>query len=98
MKKIKTALIAGAAMCLMLSVPMTASAATPEEAAEIARQYGYSEDMIQQGWSEYNANPELYPPEIIDSYIAPLTQSGQKLVPEITSDPTASIPDAATTT
>ncbi|MBO6115577.1 MAG: hypothetical protein J6P14_00290 [Ruminococcus sp.] len=98
MKKIKTALIAGAAMCLMLSVPMTASAATPEEAAEIARQYGYSEDMIQQGWSEYNANPELYPPEVIDSYIAQLKESGKQIVTEVPYDPTATIPAAATTT
>ena len=60
------ALTAGAVVCVLMSAPIYADAATPEEAAELARQYGYSEDLIQQGWNEYNANPELYPPEVID--------------------------------
>ena len=75
----------------------SASAATPEEAAELARQYGYSEDMIQQGWNEYNANPELYPPEVIDSYMDQLRESGRQIVTEVPYDPEATIPAAATT-
>lgn len=97
MKINKIALIAGAALCLAVSVPFAASAATPEEAAELARQYGYSEDMIQQGWNEYNANPELYPPEVIDSYMDQLRESGRQIVTEVPYDPEATIPAAATT-
>ena len=91
------ALIAASAVCFCIGTPICASAATPEEAAEIARQYGYSEDMIQQGWNEYNANPELYPPEVIDAYIEELKKSGQKIVTEVPYDPEATVPAAATT-
>ncbi len=96
MKINKIALIAGAALCLAVSVPFAASAATPEEAAELARQYGYSEDMIQQGWNEYNANPELYPPEVIDMYMEQLRESGNKIVTNVPYDPDATVPAAAT--
>ncbi len=97
-KKFIRAAIAAVTLCLAVSVPLYASAATPEEAAEIARQYGYSEDMIQQAWNEYNANPELYTPDVIDNYIEQLKESGQKIVTEVPYDPQATIPAAATST
>lgn len=90
------ALTAGAVLCAVMSAPINASAATPAEAAELARQYGYSEDLIQQGWNEYYANPELYPPEVIDMYMDMLRQSGQKIVTNVPYDPNATVPAAAT--
>lgn len=92
------ALTAGAVICLALSAPIYSYAATPEEAAELARQYGYSEDLIQQGWNEYYANPELYPPEVIDQYMEQLRQSGSKIVTNVPYDPNATVPAAATQT
>lgn len=71
---------AAAAACLAVCAPLGSYAATPEEAAELARQYGYSEDMIQQAWNEYYANPELYPPEVIDAYMEQLRQAGHFIV------------------
>ena len=90
------ALTAGAVVCVLMSAPIYADAATPEEAAELARQYGYSEDLIQQGWNEYNANPELYPPEVIDMYMEQLRESGNKIVTNVPYDPDATVPAAAT--
>ena len=92
------ALTAGAVVCALMSAPIYADAATPEEAAELARQYGYSEDLIQQGWNEYNANPELYPPEVIDMYMEQLRESGNKIVTNVPYDPDATVPAAATQT
>ena len=91
-------LAAGAVVCALMSAPIYADAATPEEAAELARQYGYSEDLIQQGWNEYYANPELYPPEVIDMYMEQLRESGHKIVTEVPYDPNATVPAAATQT
>ena len=90
------ALTAGAVVCVLMSAPIYADAATPEEAAELARLYGYSEDLIQQGWNEYNANPELYPPEVIDMYMEQLRESGNKIVTNVPYDPDATVPAAAT--
>ncbi|MDO4862760.1 MAG: hypothetical protein Q4A05_01215 [Ruminococcus sp.] len=90
------ALTAGAVVCALMSAPIYADAATPEEAAELARQLGYSEDLIQQGWNEYYANPELYPPEVIDVYMEQLRESGHKIVTEVPYDPNATVPPAAT--
>ena len=90
------ALTTGAVLCALMSAPIYANAATPEEAAELARQYGYSEDMIQQGWNEYYANPELYPPEVIDVYMDQLRESGNKIVTNVPYDPEATVPAAAT--
>ena len=92
------ALISGAFICALMSAPIYANAATPEEAADLARQYGYSEDLIQQGWNEYYANPELYPPEVIDMYMEQLRESGNKIVTNVPYDPNATIPAAATQT
>lgn len=91
-------LTAAAVICAVMSAPIYASAATPEEAAELARQYGYSEDLIQQAWNEYYANPELYPPEVIDQYMEQLRQSGNKIVTNVPYDPNATVPPAATQT
>lgn len=99
MKKIYAKLLtAGITVCAVLSAPVYASAATPEEAAELARQYGYSEDLIQQGWNEYNANPELYPPEVIDQYMDQLRQSGSIIVTNVPYNPDVTVPPVATQT
>lgn len=96
MKKI-TLILSGAAVCAGLCLSaMTANAATPDEAAELARQYGYSEDLIQQGWNEFNAHPELYPPEVIDSYMDILKQSGNTIVTNVPYNPDAQIPTVTT--
>jgi hypothetical protein len=96
--KMIKALTAGAVICALMSAPIYANAATPEEAAELARQLGYSEDLIQQGWNEYNANPELYPPEVIDQYMEQLRQSGSKIVTNVPYNPDGTVPAAATET
>ena len=60
--------IAGAALACGIAavIPLAAKAATPDEAAAVARSYGYSEEDIQRAYNEYEQNPELYPPEKID--------------------------------
>ncbi len=91
-------LAAGAVICALMSAPIYTNAATPEEAAELARQLGYSEDLILQGWNEYYANPELYPPEVIDQYMEQLRESGSKVVTNVPHNPQATVPPAATQT
>ena len=97
MKINKIALIAGAALCLAMSAPLAASAATPEEAAALAEEYGYPPEIIQQCWNEYDANPELYPPEVIDEYMEQLREAGRYIVTDVPYDPEATVPPAATT-
>lgn len=86
-----------AAACLAVCAPLGVCAATPEEAAELARQYGYSEDLIQQAWNEYYANPELYPPEVIDAYMEQLRQAGHVIVTTVPHNPDAVVSGLATT-
>lgn len=77
----------GTAVCVSLTaVPMTAKAATPEEAAALARSMGLPESLIQAGWNKYYENPELYPPEIIDSYMATLRGMNQEMINQLLTD------------
>lgn len=99
-KKISRILF-GAALCLSLAtVPMSANAATPEEAAELARSMGLPESLIQAGWNKYYENPELYPPELIDSYMATLRGMNQEMIDQLLTDSgyTPSSPPAPTVT
>jgi len=98
MKNLKLAgILSCAALLCAAAVPGQASAATPDEAAEVARAYGYSEEEIQQAYNEYNENPELYPPEKIDEYIAKLEEIHDKNIHTLPHDPNVVIPALTTT-
>lgn len=80
-------ILLGTALCVSLAaVPMSANAATPEEAAELARSMGLPESLIQAGWNKYYENPELYPPELIDSYMATLRGMNQEMIDQLLTD------------
>ena len=73
--------------CLSLAAaPLSAKAATPEEAAALARSMGLPESLIQAGWNKYYENPELYPPELIDSYMATLRGMNQDMINQLLTD------------
>lgn len=87
MKRKFFSVLAGTALCLSITVaPMTANAATPDEAAALARSMGLPESLIQAGWNKYNENPELYPPELIDSYMATLRGMSQDVINQLLAD------------
>lgn len=96
-------IFAGAALCLSLGIsaacPVTANAATAEEAAEVARSLGFPEEFIQQGWNSFYANPEKYPPEVIDSYIEIMRDMGEDAIKQLIGDQggTVTTPAAVTT-
>lgn len=73
--------------CLSLAAaPLSAKAATPEEAAALARSMGLPESLIQAGWNKYYENPELYPPELIDSYMETLRGMNQDMINQLLTD------------
>lgn len=85
--------IAAAAVLIgIAAVPLSASAATPEEAAEIARSYGISEETIQECWNEFYANPELYPPEEIDRILAEFIERMEEVSTTVPYNPDAKPP------
>lgn len=97
---IKSAIGAGI-IAGVLSCSMTAYAATIDDVARVARELGtYSEDVIQQGYNNYYANPDEYPPEKLDEAIVELykasgiilTTAPQNPQPETTTTTTA-VPD-----
>lgn len=99
-KKFSRILI-GTALCVSLAaVPMSTNAATPEDAAALARSMGLPESLIQAGWNKYYENPELYPPELIDSYMATLRGMNQEMIDQLLTDSgyTPSTPPAPTVT
>ncbi len=73
-------------------------AATPEEAAAVARAYGYTEEQIQQAFNEYYNNPSEYPPEVIDQVIEGIKSAGNEIVSVVPSDPSAQNPVETQTT
>lgn len=83
-------IFAGAALCLSLGLsaaaPLSANAASAADAAAVARSLGIPEEFIQQGWNAYYANPEKYPPEVIDSYIEILYGMGQDAIDQLIRD------------
>lgn len=80
-------ILTSAAACLSLAAaPLSAKAATPEEAAALARSMGLPESLIQAGWNKYYENPELYPPELIDSYMATLRGMNQDMINQLLTD------------
>lgn len=82
------------------AVPSISSyAATPEEAAAIAAQYGIPDELLQQCWNEYYANPELYTPETIDMMIEQLKENYKDIiVSTVPFDPNAGVIVTTTTT
>lgn len=87
MRKKLFKILAGAALCISLAaVPMSANAATPGEAAALARSMGLPEDLIQAGWNRYYETPDLYPPEVIDGYIATLRSMNQEMINQLLID------------
>lgn len=73
-KFIKTMIGAGA-VAGMLACSVSAYAATVDDVARVARELGYSEDLVQQGYNQYYANPDKYTPEDFDAAIAELYRS-----------------------
>ena len=60
MKRKFLGLVTGTAIALSLSVaPICANAATPEEAAALARSMGLPESLIQAGWNKYYEDPSM---------------------------------------
>lgn len=96
-------IIAGTALSLSLglsaAIPVSVNAASAADAAAVARSLGIPEEFIQQGWNAYYANPEKYPPEVIDSYIEILYGMGQDAIKQliIENGGTVTPPQAVTT-
>lgn len=59
---------------------LSACATTVEDVIEVARHYGYSEDLIQQGFNKYYENPELYTSDDFDLAIEKLHEAGHSLI------------------
>lgn len=87
MRKNLFKILSSAAFCIALAIPsMSATAATPEEAAELARSIGLPESLIQAGWNKYYEDPELYPPEFIESYMDTLRSMNQDMIDQLLAD------------
>ena len=64
----------------LFAFSVSAEATTVDDVAEVARQYGYSEEIIMQGYNKYYENPELYTSDDFDLAIAEIRKSGTKLI------------------
>lgn len=81
MKKYFARLAASAAvLCGIFAGSLTANAATVDDVAAVARQYGYPEDFIQQGYSLYYADPDKYTSAHFDEAIATIVNGGEALL------------------
>lgn len=84
MKKKILGLLTGTALILSLTVtPICVNAATPEEAAELARSIGLPESLIMAGWNKYYEDPDMYPPELIDGYMDTLRNMNQEMIDQL---------------
>lgn len=98
-KKLKILLAAAAAaMCAVFIMPGTASAATAEEAAELARQHGIPDNVIQEAWNRYNKSPEDYSESTIDAYISCMEEANWVIVSNQPYEPDKEIPALTTET
>lgn len=80
-------ILPAAVFCIGLAAPsVSAGAATPDEAAALARSMGLPESLIQAGWNRYYEDPELYPPELIDSYMDTLRDMNQDMIDQLLKD------------
>ena len=89
---------AAALLCAVFTAPADARAATAEEAAELARQHGIPENIIQDAWNKYNQSPEKYSENTIDAYIACMEEANWVIVSQQPYDPEAQIPALSTET
>lgn len=96
MKKslIKT-FISGMVVAGMLSCSMIAYSASIDDVARVARELGYSEDLIQQGYNRYYANPEEYTSESFDKAIEELYKANGSVLTTASQTP---LPETTTTT
>lgn len=86
--------VAGAGIVAgMLSCSVTAYATTVDDVARVARELGYPEDLIQQGYNQYYADPGKYTSADFDYAIASLYESDP-----MTTAPQNPKPVTATTT
>lgn len=88
MKKFRKALagllVSAAAVCGTVSAAPAAFAATVDDVAAVARQYGIPESAIQQGYNEYYADPDVYTSEHFDSAIAYIEAYHQDIINQLT--------------
>lgn len=104
LKKFFVGISASAALFLGAGInSLSARAATVEDVVEVARYYGYSEEMIQQGYNKYYENPELYTSEDFELAIQKLHESGHSLITTgvqvpVTTQPSTSQGTASVTT
>lgn len=83
MKKFFVQLAASAAvMCGIFAGALSANAATVDDVAAVARQHGYPEEIIQQGYNLYYTNPDAYTSEDYDAAIAKIINGGEQLKAE----------------
>ncbi len=97
---VRTGIIAG-----ILSCSLTAYATTVDDVARVARELGYPEDLIQQGYNQYYADPSKYTSADFDYAIASLyeaepniTTAPQNPNPVTTATTTVSVTDSAEST
>lgn len=84
MKKFLIQLAASAAaMCGIFAGALTVNAATVDDVAAVARQYGYPEELIYQGYNTYYADPDRYTSEVLDDAIAKIINGGEALKAEL---------------
>lgn len=81
------AIITSATICAITSFSLTAAATTVDDVAAVARSYGYSEDLIMQGYNHYYQNPGKYTSADFDLAIAELHKAGGVIVTTGVYDP-----------
>lgn len=79
----------------MLSCSMIAYSASIDDVARVARELGYPEDVIQQGYNRYYANPEEYTSESFDKAIEELYKANGSVLTTASQTP---LPETTTTT
>ncbi|MDE5764967.1 MAG: hypothetical protein K2I00_08395 [Ruminococcus sp.] len=80
-------IMTGALLCAGLAViPMNTNATTIDDLSGKARSMGFPEEMIQAGYNKYYESPELYPPEVIDSYMVMLDDMTDEMIQELVAE------------
>ena len=92
-------------LCGLSLSPLSAKATTVDDVAELARQYGYSESMITNGYNIYYSNPDKYTEADFNKAIGELQKAegimlttGPQTVQENTVATETAQPDASTET
>lgn len=78
-----------AAAAGMMVCGTAATATTVDDVAAVAREYGYSEDMIQQGYNRYYQDPGKYTEADFNEAIEAIRDAGYQLVTTGAYDPNA---------